>query len=87
MDAERLDRGQGDRLDGDRAVGFLYVAPDRCHAGTGQRLVRLLLADFGLAMIFVLFAYGGWNEMAFVAGEVKEPRKNILRALRSARWR
>lgn len=32
-------------------------------------------------MIFVLFTYGGWNEMAFVAGEVKEPRKNILRAL------
>ena len=32
-------------------------------------------------MIFVLFTYGGWNEMAFVAAEVKEPRKNILRAL------
>ena len=32
-------------------------------------------------MIFVLFTYGGWNEMAFVAAEVKEPQKNILRAL------
>ena len=32
-------------------------------------------------MIFVLFTYGGWNEMAFVSAEVKEPRKNILRAL------
>ena len=30
-------------------------------------------------MIFVLFTYGGWNEMAYVAAEVKEPRKNILR--------
>ena len=39
------------------------------------------LSDFGLAMIFVLFTYGGWNEMAFVSAEVKEPRKNILRAL------
>ena len=32
-------------------------------------------------MIFVLFTYGGWNEMAYVGAEVKEPRKNILRAL------
>ena len=32
-------------------------------------------------MVFVLFTYGGWNEMAYVAAEVKEPRKNILRAL------
>jgi APA family basic amino acid/polyamine antiporter len=34
-----------------------------------------------LAMILVLFTYGGWNEMAYVAAEVKEPQKNILRAL------
>jgi amino acid transporter len=32
-------------------------------------------------MIFVLFAFGGWNEMAYVGAEVREPRKNILRAL------
>lgn len=36
---------------------------------------------FSLALIFVLFTYGGWNEMAYVAAEVKHPRKNILRAL------
>ncbi|MEN6306971.1 MAG: amino acid permease [Anaerohalosphaeraceae bacterium] len=34
-----------------------------------------------LALIFVLFAYGGWNEMAYVAAEVKNPRKNIVRSL------
>jgi basic amino acid/polyamine antiporter, APA family len=39
------------------------------------------LSNFGMAMVFVLFAYGGWNEMAFVSAEVREPRKNILRAL------
>jgi APA family basic amino acid/polyamine antiporter len=36
---------------------------------------------FGLAMIFVLFTYGGWNEMAYVGAEVRNPTKNILRAL------
>ncbi|MCK4563134.1 MAG: amino acid permease [Verrucomicrobia bacterium] len=34
-----------------------------------------------LAMILVLFTYGGWNEMAYVAAEIKNPQKNILRSL------
>jgi len=34
-----------------------------------------------LALILVLFAFGGWNEMAYVAAEVKDPRRNIVRAL------
>jgi amino acid transporter len=34
-----------------------------------------------VAVILVLFTYGGWNEMAYVAGEVRNPRKNIVRAL------
>jgi amino acid transporter len=38
-------------------------------------------ATFGLAMIFVLFSYGGWNEMAFLAAEMEHPEKNILRGL------
>jgi amino acid transporter len=29
----------------------------------------------------VLFSFGGWNEMAYVAAEVKNPRRNIVRAL------
>lgn len=34
-----------------------------------------------LGMVFVLFAYGGWNETAAVAAEVKEPQRNMLRGL------
>jgi amino acid transporter len=34
-----------------------------------------------LAMILVLFTYGGWNEMAYVAAEIKKPQKNISRSL------
>jgi amino acid transporter len=35
----------------------------------------------GLAMILVLYAYGGWNDAAFVAAEVRNPRVNIPKAL------
>jgi amino acid transporter len=34
-----------------------------------------------VAFILVLFSYGGWNEMAYVAAEVKEAERNIVRAL------
>jgi amino acid transporter len=36
---------------------------------------------FGLAMIFVLFTYGGWNEAAYIAGEVRDARRNMMRIL------
>jgi basic amino acid/polyamine antiporter, APA family len=37
--------------------------------------------SFRLALIFVLFTYGGWNDICFVAAEVKDPRRNIFRSL------
>jgi amino acid transporter len=47
-------------------------APPAESAATGK---------LGLAMIFVLLTYGGWNEAAYIAGEVHEPRRNMLRIL------
>ena len=35
----------------------------------------------GMAMIFVLYAYGGWNDAAFVAAEVRDIERNLPRAL------
>jgi APA family basic amino acid/polyamine antiporter len=34
-----------------------------------------------IALVLVLFSFGGWNETAFVAAEVREPRRNIVRAM------
>lgn len=36
---------------------------------------------FGVAMIFVLLTYGGWNEAAYVSAEVRDGRRNLVRAL------
>jgi len=34
-----------------------------------------------LALIFIVYAYGGWNDAAFVAAEVRDLKRNIPRAL------
>jgi len=36
---------------------------------------------FGLCMVFVLLTYGGWNEAAYISAELKDGRRNMLRAL------
>lgn len=36
---------------------------------------------FGLALVSVLWAYDGWADLSFVAGEVKDPRRTLPRAL------
>jgi basic amino acid/polyamine antiporter, APA family len=40
-----------------------------------------LLTAFGAALVPVIFAYGGWQTATFIAGEIKEPRKNLPRGL------
>jgi basic amino acid/polyamine antiporter, APA family len=36
---------------------------------------------FGLALVFVLYAFGGWNDAAFVSAEVRDGKRNIPRSL------
>ena len=38
-------------------------------------------AAFGLAIVSVLWAFDGWADLAYNAGEVKDPRRNLPRAL------
>ena len=40
-----------------------------------------LLAAIGAAMTPVMFAYGGWQTASFVAGEMRDPRRDLSRAL------
>jgi APA family basic amino acid/polyamine antiporter len=57
------------------AGGLLATPP----AGGGGRLPPG--PPPAIAALIVLFAYSGWNSAAYVAGEVREPRKNLPRAL------
>jgi amino acid transporter len=39
------------------------------------------VAAFGLALVSVLWAFDGWADLSFVAGEVRDPRRNLPRAI------
>ena len=55
-------------------VGGTPVPAKPAAAGSGG-------GDFLFAMMFVFFTFGGWNEAAYLAGEVREPRRNMLKIL------
>ena len=50
-------------------------------AGGGRPAYPNLLSDFGAAMVPVMFTYGGWHTANFVASEIKDPRRDLTRAL------
>ncbi len=37
--------------------------------------------SFGLAMVFVLLTFGGWNEAVYLSAELSDSRRSMLRAL------
>jgi APA family basic amino acid/polyamine antiporter len=62
---------------------FLLHRPSQfvLHPMVGERPSLHLLSMFGAAMVPVLFAYGGWQTANFIGGEIKDPRRNLPRAL------
>jgi basic amino acid/polyamine antiporter, APA family len=46
-----------------------------------EETMNNLFSIIGLALAGAFWAYDGWNNVTFVAGEVKEPRKNVPLAL------
>jgi len=50
----------------------------KSHSGSAQRIG---VSAFGAAMLAALWAYDGWNTMPMVGGEVRNPERNVPRAL------
>ena len=55
------------------ASNFLPAAPPELSMG--------LFAAIGVSMIATLFAYDAWQFVSFVAGEIKDPARNVVRSI------
>jgi APA family basic amino acid/polyamine antiporter len=64
------------------AAGLFFV-PEAAAEATPPpaRLPSGGLLAFGAAMTPVMFAYGGWQTASFVAGEMRDPRRDLARGL------
>jgi APA family basic amino acid/polyamine antiporter len=61
------------------ALAGLAAAPAALPVASGAATVSP--GAFGLVMVFVLLTYGGWNEAAYLSGEVRDPGRTMARAL------
>jgi len=62
-------------------IGSAFLSPLAVPAVQSVAQPAFSLAHFGTAMIACLMAYNGWTYISFVAGEVKQPAKNLPRSL------
>ena len=58
--------------------GFLYPPMDYLSfSPSDSTLSETFSAGFAINLVYVSFAYSGWNASAYIASEVENPRKNL----------
>lgn len=68
-------------LTGLAVLAFLLGDPSTGALAQPPEIVPLTWGGFGVALIAVLWAYDGWADLTFVAGEVRDPARTLPRAL------
>jgi APA family basic amino acid/polyamine antiporter len=59
------------------AVGFLAPATGSALAPQPGDTVRMFSPEFATSLIYVMYAYAGWNASSYVTGEVSNPSRNV----------
>ncbi len=62
-------------------IGFSYRAGSWIHFAGVFAGAKGGIAGFMAALVAALWAYDGWNDLNMVAGEIRQPERNIPRAL------
>ncbi|MDR3423355.1 MAG: amino acid permease [Xanthobacteraceae bacterium] len=55
-----------------QSISFLPSAVDLAYIGG---------APFAISLVFVMYSYSGWNAATYIVGELREPERNLPRAL------
>jgi len=59
------------------AAGFWFGSGSIAHFEMARPQGGFSAEGFAVSLIFVAFAYSGWNAAAYIGGEIKNPQKNI----------
>jgi basic amino acid/polyamine antiporter, APA family len=62
-------------------IALAGLAAEPASAATATGGTPAAPGTFGLVMVFVLLTYGGWNEAAYLSGELRDPGRMMVRAL------
>jgi APA family basic amino acid/polyamine antiporter len=61
--------------------GLGASAPAAVAAAPVAPAAAFSLPAFGLAMVFVLLTFGGWNEAAYISAELRDRQRNMVRVM------
>jgi basic amino acid/polyamine antiporter, APA family len=64
-------------------IGFIWGDGDWSHffVNEDRAGAQVNFKSIGLSLMWIMFAYSGWNASTYVGGEVKNPLKNLSRSL------
>ncbi len=62
-------------------AGLLVGDGDWSNLSAGSGLDKVASSPFAVSLVYIAFSYSGWNAAAYVAGEIKDPGRNLPRAL------
>lgn len=64
------------------AIGFIMLPMEgNAQNYTASWQQEILLPGFAVSLIYVSYAYTGWNSAAYIIDEIDDPRKNLPKAL------
>lgn len=63
-------------------LGFYFVPVQETAINlSGSWKNEILLPGFAVSLLYVTYAYTGWNSAAYIVDEIKDPKKNLPKAL------
>ena len=62
----------GFAVGGNQPISFAPSAKDS---------LQVLSAPFAISLVFVMYAYSGWNAATYIVGELRDPKRSLPRAL------
>lgn len=62
-------------------IGSAFLLGNKATAAASAAASPITLSSFGVALIACVLAYDGWVQISFVAGEIRNPNRNVPLAL------